>query len=139
MAPELEDGGQLDVTAAADIYSLGKVIYFMLSSGVVVPRERLHEPQFSAIFATGQRYQLLEMLLRRMICPQERRIQTAADVIGQLKKIEDWDKNAQLLSINHDTLAVVRQLQRRSLETTRIMEEDRQARRLAERPRVQFG
>jgi hypothetical protein len=74
-----------------------------------------------------------------MICPQERRIQTAADVIGQLKKIEDWDKNAQLLSINHDTLAVVRQLQRRSLETTRIMEEDRQARRLAERPRVQFG
>ncbi len=26
MAPELEDGGQLDVTPAADIYSLGKVI-----------------------------------------------------------------------------------------------------------------
>jgi serine/threonine protein kinase len=27
MAPELEDGGQLDVTPAVDIYSLGKVIY----------------------------------------------------------------------------------------------------------------
>lgn len=89
MAPELEDGGQLDVTPAADIYSLGKVIYFMLSGGVTVPRERLHEPQFSAIFATGQRYQLLEMLLRRMICPKEQRIQTAADVISELKKIED--------------------------------------------------
>lgn len=31
MAPELEEGGQLDVSAAADIYSLGKVIYYMFS------------------------------------------------------------------------------------------------------------
>jgi serine/threonine protein kinase len=31
MAPELEDGGQLDVSPAADVYSLGKVIYYMIS------------------------------------------------------------------------------------------------------------
>ena len=130
MAPELEDGGQLDVTPAADIYSLGKVIYFMLSGGVTVPRERLHEPQFSAIFATGQRYQLLEMLLRRMICPKEQRIQTAADVISELKKIEDGEKSAQLLPMSQDTLAMVQQLQRRSHEKAKIVEEDRQARRL---------
>jgi serine/threonine protein kinase len=30
MAPELEGGGQLDVSPAADVYSLGKVIYYML-------------------------------------------------------------------------------------------------------------
>jgi serine/threonine protein kinase len=29
MAPELEEGGQLDVSPAADICSLGKVIYFL--------------------------------------------------------------------------------------------------------------
>jgi serine/threonine protein kinase len=33
MAPESEGGGQLDVAAAADLYSLGKVIYFMISGG----------------------------------------------------------------------------------------------------------
>jgi serine/threonine protein kinase len=32
MAPELEDGGRLEVTFAADIYSLGKVIYYMLAA-----------------------------------------------------------------------------------------------------------
>jgi serine/threonine protein kinase len=33
MAPELADGGELDVTPAADLYSLGKLIYFMISGG----------------------------------------------------------------------------------------------------------
>src|SRR3984893_17190813 len=46
MAPELEEGGQLDVGPAADIYSLGKVIYYMFSGGLIVPRERISEPQF---------------------------------------------------------------------------------------------
>jgi Protein kinase domain len=129
MAPELEDGGQLDVTPAADIYSLGKVIYFMLSGGVIVPRERLHEPQFAGIFDKGQRHQLLEMLLRRMICPLEQRISTAADVLAELKKIEDWTKNAQLLPISESALAAIQGLQRRSIETGRITEENREARR----------
>jgi serine/threonine protein kinase len=43
MAPELEGGGQLDVTVDADIYSLGKVIYYMLTGGVRLPRENLEE------------------------------------------------------------------------------------------------
>jgi serine/threonine protein kinase len=43
MAPELEGGGQLDVTADTDIYSLGKVIYYMLTGGVRLPRENLEQ------------------------------------------------------------------------------------------------
>ncbi len=86
MAPELEDGGQLQVTAAADVYSLGKLLYFLLSGGVVLPRERLHEDQFSRVFAKGERYQLLQHLLTKMICHRETRIQTIAEVIGQMRQ-----------------------------------------------------
>jgi serine/threonine protein kinase len=128
MAPELEDGGQLDVSYAADIYSLGKVIFYMLSGGVIVPRERLHEPQFSQIFARGQRHGLLEMVLRRMICPLDRRIQSAAEVLRELEKIEAWEKTAQLLPMSGSALAAVEQFKRRSLETGRIVAENNQAR-----------
>jgi serine/threonine protein kinase len=64
MAPELEDGSRLDVTPAADVYSLGKVIYYMLSGGMTLPRERLNEQQFRRIFDKGERYRLLELLLK---------------------------------------------------------------------------
>jgi serine/threonine protein kinase len=92
MAPELEEGGQLDVSPAADIYSLGKIIYYMLSGGVILPRERMHEPQFSGIFGKGQRHQLIEILLGRMVCPLDRRIARTSEVLEELKKIEDWKK-----------------------------------------------
>jgi hypothetical protein len=48
MAPELEGGGQLDLSPAADVYSLGKVIYYMLSGGTILPRERLHDPEYGS-------------------------------------------------------------------------------------------
>jgi serine/threonine protein kinase len=129
MAPELEDDGQLDVTPAADIYSLGKVIYFMLSGGVIVPRERLHETPYAGLFDKGQRYGLLEILLRRMVCPLDRRITTATEVLGELKKIEDWEKNAQLLPMGQKALEAVQKLQRRSMESARITEANMHARR----------
>lgn len=127
MARELEDGGQLEVTPAADIYSLGKVIYYMLSGGVIVPRERVHEAQFSGLFDKGQRYRLLEILLQRMICPRDRRIQSAAEVLKELSQIEDWERNALLLPMSGSALAAVEELKRRSLETGRIAAENRQA------------
>jgi hypothetical protein len=41
MAPELEGGHNPDVDARADVYSLGKVFYYLLTGGRVFPRERL--------------------------------------------------------------------------------------------------
>jgi serine/threonine protein kinase len=127
MAPELEQGGQLDVTPSADIYSLGKVIFYMLSGGVILPRERIHEEQFRNVFAKGERYGLMELLLRQMICPQDQRIQNADEVIKQLEKIEAWEKNARL-PISDAARAGIEQIQRRSLETSRIAAENQQAR-----------
>jgi serine/threonine protein kinase len=128
MAPELEEGGQLDVTPSVDIYSLGKVIFYMLSGGVIVPRERLHEERFQRFFSKGERYHLLELLLARMICVQDQRIQSADEVIKQLEKIEAWEKNARLLPIGDAALAGIEQIQRRSLEAGRIASENQQAR-----------
>jgi serine/threonine protein kinase len=128
MAPELEQGGQLDVTPSADIYSLGKVIFYMLSGGVILPRERIHEEQFRKVFAKGERYGLMEILLSQMICLQDQRIQSADEVIKQLEKIEAWEKNARLLPIGDAALAGIEQIQRRSLEAGRVAAENQQAR-----------
>ena len=128
MAPELEEGGQLDVSPAADIYSLGKVIYYMISGGIVLPRERLNEPQFSKILETGQRYHLLGLLLGRMICPVGQRISDTAQALDELKKIEEWEKNAELIPMSAAARDAARKLQRLSVERGRIAEENTQAR-----------
>lgn len=91
MAPELEDGGRLDVTCAADLYSLGKVIYYMFSGGAFLPRERLHELQYDLFSGKGVRCELLGRLLDRLICPLELRIQSASQVVEELVRIQNWD------------------------------------------------
>lgn len=98
------------MTPSADIYSLGKVIFYMLSEGVILPREHIHEEQYRQFFAKGERYGLMELLLRRMICPQNQRIQSAGEVIKDLEKIEAWEKNARLLPIGDVALASIEQI-----------------------------
>ncbi len=116
------------MTSSADIYSLGKTIFYILSGGIILPRESIHEEEFRKIFAKGERYGLMEILLRRMICRQDQRIQSVAEVIEQLEKIEAWEKNALLLPVSADTLASIGQLQRQSQEAGRVTEENRRAR-----------
>jgi hypothetical protein len=118
----------LDVTPAVDIYSLGKVIYFMLSGGTIVPRERLHEDPYRAVFHGGEQYRLLELLLRRMITDIGSRISDMDTVIRELEKIEQWEQNARQLPISTDGLTALDQLQRRSLETARVRSENADAR-----------
>lgn len=45
MAPELEDGLNIDVDASADVYSLGKILYWMFA-GKVFSREKHRTPQY---------------------------------------------------------------------------------------------
>jgi len=128
MAPELEFGEKLDVTPAADLYSLGKVIYYMLSGGVVLPRERLNEDQFRSVFAGGQRYQLLELLLDKMICPVSQRIQTAEAFVAELEKIENWEQSALTVPMSAVALKRLEGIQKASLEAGRVAAENRDAR-----------
>jgi serine/threonine protein kinase len=112
MAPELEEGGKLDVTPAADIYSFGKVIYFALTGGTIVPRERVDaEP-----FAKGERHRMLELLVRRMICPLNQRLETVDKVLDMLIRIEEWEQQAHLHAIGPAGLSAVETLQRKAME-----------------------
>jgi serine/threonine protein kinase len=120
LAPELEDGGQLDVTPAADVYSLGKVLYYMISGGVILPRERLYEERYNRIFLKGERHQLLQTLLQQMICPLEQRLKDMTDVERRLAKIETWEKEARLLPISAQALARIQNLQLTAQENSRI-------------------
>jgi serine/threonine protein kinase len=46
MAPELEDGRAESITPASDVYSLGKLLYWLLSGGRVFSREKHREKAF---------------------------------------------------------------------------------------------
>ena len=112
MAPELEAGRNLEVTPAADIYSFGKVIFYMFSGGMLLPRERLDEDEFSAVFRGGERHALLYSLLRRMVCPLTKRISEMNEVIANLERIETWESTARTLPISSIAFGKILNLQK---------------------------
>ncbi|WP_374030834.1 protein kinase [Bdellovibrio bacteriovorus] len=119
MAPELEGGGVLDVSQSVDIYSLGKVIYFALSGGVIVPRERHREKKYDIFQSQGQRHQLLGILLDQMVCDFANRIQTMDKVVVELERILDWDKRMQVApsSTTLTKFAKINELEQRAVQT----------------------
>ncbi|MBM4064228.1 MAG: serine/threonine protein kinase [Planctomycetes bacterium] len=46
IAPELEDGRLDDISTKSDIYSLGKVLYWLLSGGKIFSREKHRDPEY---------------------------------------------------------------------------------------------
>src|ERR1039458_3211168 len=84
LAPELQKGGQLEVSPAADLDSLGKVIYFMISGGKILPRELHREPDFD-LSSKSQRPRLLWILFDKLICSLSERIPAAAEVVRRLE------------------------------------------------------
>lgn len=89
MAPELEDGRNLDVTAAADVYSLGKVIYFLLSGGDVFSREKLPPLRDRLNQAGDRRVELFEPVLRRTITDRiSNRFANGGELLGALQDLK---------------------------------------------------
>ena len=121
IAPELEGGRILDVTNAADVYSLGKVAYYMISGGVVLPREALHENGNYKVFNQSERHELLGILLGEMICQPEVRIQEMSKVIERLEMIEKWGVKKRSLGLNDTGLSLVLNLQKRAEDTANAM------------------
>ncbi|WP_158912695.1 serine/threonine-protein kinase [Caulobacter sp. S45] len=129
IAPELEGGGKQEATAAADIYSLGKVIYYMLTGGVIIPRERGHEAEYRQFFETeSERLRHLGLLVDQMVCPLGRRLDSVDKILARLDDIETWDRRAKLIPTSSAGLASIEKLRRQSLETVRIRAEDADAR-----------
>jgi serine/threonine protein kinase len=111
MAPELEGGGVLDVTCSADIYSLGKLIFYMYSGGKIIPRETIQDSQFDAIFQSSEPARRLRILLAQMICPIQDRLKTIEDVVTRLNAIQAWERNALSLPIGPSGFQLIEFLQ----------------------------
>jgi serine/threonine protein kinase len=94
IAPELTEYGQHDVKPSADLYSLGQVIFYMLTGGRWVSALNVHDQKYNQFFDKGRRHRLLRLLLGRMITPQESRYADMVPVIAELEDIANWEKNA---------------------------------------------
>jgi serine/threonine protein kinase len=94
IAPELTEYGVHDVKPAADIYSLGQLIFYMLTGGQWVSRSNVLDPRYNAVFDRGERHRLLQLLLGKMITQLDVRYQDMSVVIEELEQIERWEKSA---------------------------------------------
>jgi serine/threonine protein kinase len=123
-APELEAGGQVPITPAVDLYSLGKLIFYMLSGGGRIAREELGSPSFTSVFAQGQRHALLWTLLSRLIAAADARMQTAPEVVEELRRIISWDLQAVRLPLAPAVLAKFNAIQQNATMQARTRTEN---------------
>jgi serine/threonine protein kinase len=88
MAPEQERGGKVDVSTAADIYALGKLLHFMLT-GRNLHREALNEAFTPEELASDDRFkQILDKILAKcVVCDASARIQTAAELMEMVSAL----------------------------------------------------
>ncbi|MDA2531683.1 protein kinase [Bacillus cereus] len=89
MAPELEDGGKIEVDHRADIYSLGKILYFMLSDGKIFSREKYknYEYDLSNLFKDN-RYKIFNVFFEKTINESKSaRYSEIQEMIDEFKEI----------------------------------------------------
>lgn len=90
MAPELEDGINLEVGTEADVYSLGKILYWIFSGGSIFSREKHRTQQYNltldrkdaAIFFV---YDLLDGMV--VDDPKRRRFKNANEVAEAVETV----------------------------------------------------
>lgn len=67
MAPELEEGRNEDISPASDIYSLGKILYWLLT-GNMFPREKHRDPKYDLTkIKSSRESHLINEFLDKMI------------------------------------------------------------------------
>lgn len=101
MAPEFEDGKTDNVQPYADVYSLGKLLYWMLS-GHIFAREKHRDEKYDLARGTrGSEYHLINRFLDRMIVSDPaKRFSTGKQVLEELHiLIEGIEKRAHCIDI----------------------------------------
>jgi serine/threonine protein kinase len=89
MAPELEDGRSDDVHPAADVYSLGKLLYWMFA-GRVFAREKHREPEWNLVRDHPREpdlYFVNGLLDQAVVHDPSKRIQFAFDLAREVKQV----------------------------------------------------
>jgi len=91
MAPELEDGKNLDVDPSADIYSLGKILYYILSGGIIFSREKYSQSKYSlSKLFNDPRYEIFSKVFRRSISIDKTyRYKNASELRQGFKEVVD--------------------------------------------------
>lgn len=123
-APELETGDPGNATPSADVYSLGRLFFYMLSGGRHIARDKVFDATYDAVFAKGERYTNLRLLLNRMVAEQPNRIVRMKEVIAELERLEKWEESAVSLVLGKTSLAAIDQLKKRAAETLAIRAEN---------------
>jgi hypothetical protein len=88
IAPEMESGGRRlgEPTDRTDVYSLGKLLYWMLSGGLHFDRERHRANSLVQIF-NEQRWEHVHQLLDRMVTETPSERLTSGEVKGILERV----------------------------------------------------
>ena len=92
MAPELEDGKVDDIKERADVYSLGKILYWLLSDKKMFSREKHRTSQFdlSKVYPNNVGLYVVFNLLDEMIVADEtKRIDNLEKVIAEILRRTD--------------------------------------------------
>ncbi|MET4374576.1 serine/threonine protein kinase [Bradyrhizobium sp. LB12.1] len=116
VAPELTEAGPVDVTAAADVYSLGQLVFYMFSGGSWLSQTSVLDARYDHHFAGGERHQHLRMLLSKMVVPLVRRYTKMTPVVRDLEQIRDWEKARSSSLLDAEALGAAARLQRRVTE-----------------------
>lgn len=90
MAPELEDGRYEDAKPVADVYSLGKLLYWLVSNKRIFSREKHKEERFDLRIAQNDAaMSFIYDALDRMIVadPRARKYSNANEVLESMDKI----------------------------------------------------
>lgn len=85
MAPELEDGKSDELTYAADVYSLGKVLYWLLS-GKIFSREKHRDEEYDLTNNGDPKFYLINEYLDNMIVSEpSKRFENCCVALNELK------------------------------------------------------
>lgn len=116
IAPELTEYGNTEVTRAADVYSLGQLIFYMLTGGKWLSQTSVFDARYDDIFAKGERHQFLRSLLSKMVVPISRRYAAMDSVVRDLNQIKLWEQTRSLTLLDAEAMAATTRLQRRNTE-----------------------
>jgi hypothetical protein len=108
-----------EVSPSVDVYSLGQVLFNLLSGGRVFLRENVHDARHDASFPPGEQAKWLRVLLGQMVTVKEWRIEIMEDVGAELRRVSDWKLMASAGSLTQQALAELAALRRRVQQEAR--------------------